>query len=767
MNPNYSRIGISETQAMERVMLYLLSAVDPAAAIADVITSASAPGAGAFERYAGAALRDAGGLRLRSAYHSSMLKLLAPEGGRLAQIVHSGSFPQSMQPTLLAVECALNRLICIADAISDGRPEEERAREEPRRSISLLGGGYIASSAGWRSTRVQLPSPKPGVDERYYNEVDWRSTDCVAANARAVFQRSLRPNKYRTTLGVQVKSGSDWDVRTRLAQILDALELPHRYSFRFDYDSAARAVSVVFTCPPPSFLPAIMDTGAERGSGLGPGPLPGPGPGPVPSRGRAYEAYLLRLACLMAAAGFGSGRDVECVKAAGYDASWSDVLVAVQFDRDSFVRSVLLAVDSDEFSQPALRFDPAGVAAMMGAAHLDWLGRPGMQGNRKVALPALAPSTRSAQPWEDERALPADARTLFKCKRVCDLDTDHYLGGHAEAVDMARRDADEAPIAAVLRLEALVEELEGQTRPSDDDGDARPLFAPHPLARLAVCLAGDDMAIADEAQAFIRGADADGAGAGAMTGSMAPNATSSANAKLGPSTPDTGSPGKRGAGASSQAPRSSDATFFRAPSALYYARMGLSDLYQRMGDLRGAAMQADRCIALAPTAAGAYYRKADVLAEQGYYAQAANVLMDGLAHMADSADSSLLYYHLGMLLWNLGKREEAAVVHVYNMALLGEHAARSRQVVHTLRKQAGTPEGAFGTSFSASQRLQALGMPLAPANLRTQVVQAAIALANAGAPLAAAPYAAELARHCTSDSVITAACRSIQLGTAV
>lgn len=708
----YSRIGGAEAQAMTCVVRTLLESADPAGAIEGVIRDGDQPNSTAFERYAADILRNAGGLRLKSVHRASMIRVLAPENGKLAKLVTPGGFPASLDATVLSIECALNRLVCIADAIADGIGDNDPPKEGPRRSISLLGGGFLSTNAGWRSTRVHLPhvSSPADITPAYYNEVDWRMADCVASNARAVFQRCIRPNAYRTTLGLNVDTQSDWDVRTRLAQIVGALELPYRCSFRFDYDDDSRTVAAAFTCPPAGFLPPL-----PRNSTFG------DGSGARPSTARAYETYLLRLACLFGAACFGSGKAIESAAVAGYDASWNRPLVAARFERDAFARSILAAIDGDEFSKAAHRFDPESVAHMIEASHLDWFGRDGAFDVGEIELPAFDTGFRNVEPWLDERQLPNEAQNLFRCNRICDMDTAHYFGGHADAVDLARHDLADSPMAAVARLESLAEKLEADMNPPTGDA-TRPMYAANPLSRLAVSLLDDETSIASQAEAYLKG-----------------------DAKRLPN-------------------EETEPMYYRAPSALFHARIGLSDLYQSMGDYPAAELQADRCIALAPTTAGAYYRKADVLAEQGLYTQAANVLMAGLRYAVTGADCALLYYHLGMLLWNLGKQRESAAVHVYCSSLQGEHAERSARIVRTLRERAYAPETAHISPFAAARELEHMHVPVAPQDMRDQIARAAILLANAGALQAAAPYARELEQHCNNDEVIIAACRSIQYG---
>ena len=709
-SPKYNRIGVSEARSMERVLHDLLESINSTSAIANVIECGEREGSTVFERYASQLLKQTGGNRLTNLPSARRLRLSRPNNGSLAYFTSAKDFPQSIESTLLAVECAINRLVGISDAVSDGMRDTDSSKKELRRSISILGSGYLSDEAGWRSSRVKIPSLDSisDVSIDFYNEIDWRSTDCVANNARAVLQQCVRPNAYRTTLGTHVAEQSDWDVRTRAAQLFNSLELPYRTSYQYDYDSSTGMLAVFFTCPPASFLPAILDDSIGKDAH---------------SESLAYASYIIKLSCLFAAACFGSGRNITRAVCVGFDAAWNKPLVSIDIERGPFANSVLSAIDSGEFSKPELRFEPEQLALLIETPHLDWSGRLESHDEDAIALSEIEIPSRNIDPWSDARELPLEVQKLFYCKRVCDVDTSHYLGGNADAIDLAREDADESSLSAIVRLETLVEELEGQLEAPDGDKDAYPLFAPHPLARLAVGLVEDERTIAAQAKAFLE--------------------------------------------YSSDEPlqeRVSATRYFRAPSALFYAHFGLSDLYQTIGDFPAAELQADRCISLAPTTASAYYRKADILAERGRHTEAANVLIAGLRCCVASADCALLYFHLAMLLWNVGMQWESATIHVYNTSLKGEYADRSKQVISGLRKQPDAPAIVNSPPLEAMREMERMHFPVAPVNMRQQVAAATILLANAGSPRAASPFAREFERLYGSDEVVKTVCRSIQYG---
>ena len=119
--PTYSKIGAAEARSMERALHDLFEARNPAVAIADAIERGAAPNATSFEQDASQILQNAGGLRLSSIPGANRIRIACPENGHLAHFVSTNHFPHGVEPTLLAVECSLNRLVCIADAISDGK----------------------------------------------------------------------------------------------------------------------------------------------------------------------------------------------------------------------------------------------------------------------------------------------------------------------------------------------------------------------------------------------------------------------------------------------------------------------------------------------------------------------------------------------------------------------------------------------------------------------------------------------------------------------
>ena len=158
-------------------------------------------------------------------------------------------------------------------------------------------------------------------------------------------------------------------------------------------------------------------------------------------------------------------------------------------------------------------------------------------------------------------------------------------------------------------------------------------------------------------------------------------------------------------------------------------------------------------------------RKADVLASQKRYHEAANVLTEGLRLAVSPRDCALLYYHLALILWNTDRKREAVAVHVYTTSLAGEYADKAKKVVMSLRKRDDSPVIVYASPLAASREMIRARIPVSPSDAaRTLVVKAAVGLSCAGAPEACAPYAAAMASYFRDDRIIASACRSIRFG---
>ena len=144
--------------------------------------------------------------------------------------------------------------------------------------------------------------------------------------------------------------------------------------------------------------------------------------------------------------------------------------------------------------------------------------------------------------------------------------------------------------------------------------------------------------------------------------------------------------------------------------------------------------------------------------------RAANVLTHALKYATNALDSARLYFRLGQTLLSLGSKDLSAVVHVYNAALEGPDAEKSREIVASLQAKGQLPRE-YAAHADAARYLRRAGIPEAPVDMRPLVARATLGLACAGMPRAAAVYGNLLASLMPNSNVIVAACRSLAEGT--
>lgn len=705
---NNRKLNGYEARKVRAVLDELLSSEAVSRHIEMLVMQANKPDTSAFARYAGMVLRDAGGKALQASPQSSTLRLRHPGNGKLVRI----TCPKGVERQLGAIptiENAINRLVGIGLAIEDGRTgtveSGPNGNAVDHGAVNVIGTRGLAQASDHRYAHVLLPRTDAlgHATPAYFNELDWRCIDNVASNAQSVFSSSYYSNDRLSLLGAQGKAGGDWDMRTRLAWILENLELPFRFTYRFDCDAQAKTACVRFVAPGAASFPSLaLDDATGRLEPIG------------ALAGEAARAYALRLGALVAAACFGSGKKVEhaLVIAEGDDIE----PFACLFERAHFAKRTLTALATGALTHPDLRFAPDLVGKALQTERLEF-------GDVRAELVLGLLPNRQIEPWEDLRALPAPLEQLFRARRVCDIDAQRYHGGNEAVIDEAKADSADSMMAAIAYLENIVESETHKLAAPDSCPDTRPLFCDHAASRLAVALLDDEVSVGSQAESFLNtGED----GLAAVDDSL---------------------------------------RFFRAPDALFHAHVGLSDLYQRSDDMQAAERQADRCIALGPTCAISYLRKADALAGQKRFAQAANVLIGGLRCAIDEGDCAVLYHELALLFWRMRKGRESAACHVYAASLSGPYAVKAAATARRLRANDATASLVPASAHEAALAIAKLGIPVVPGKAaHALIARAAIGLADAGAPRAAAPYAALLSRHYKNDRVTLAAFRSIQFG---
>ena len=746
-----------ETGIVRQLVTALVTAQKPGRALCDLARRHNAPDAEVFERYAATLLHESGVEHLANTPLVDSLSLEGPGYGNLAHLSAKSGLSLALHGLLLDVEDALGRIMAIADAVEDAALNAAQADATAMR-ITFMGVDRRPKTPSYRSALVDLPqigsSSRPSMV--FYNELDWRILDNVSSIGHTVFQSCIRPNARQAVLQAKAPNGSDWDVRTRLATILDGLELPLHFAYRFDCDVERRTATVAFSVPPASSLPKVPFASELPQS-------PNCSNALVPA---AHESYILRLMCLVACACFGSGRHIEHAYLLA-ETEGGQLVAECAFDRDAFVRTVLVSVDDKSLSDRSLRFNPRRLAELMSPRWLsfrvDIAQDAGLRARRSTSASGKSQDSfqpsKSLEPLDipehtsriagvllgarpidfdeaparisvadDARKLDDSLVRLFGALRIKDLDTRRYFGENANLIEEARSSSRETILAAIAQLETVVARLENEVHPFDDNASARPLYCGNPLSRIAVALLADELAIGNQAQAFLDGNYFEDVPVGDRR-------------------------------------HKRPATFFRVPNALFDAHMGLADLYLRLGDFGGAASHADYCMSLAPTTVATYLLKADILGQQHRYAQAANVLIAGLNCAISKRDCSLLYYHLGLLYWRMDKKEDAVALQVYASSLHGEFADKAREAVANLRKQPDVPVIVHASPQAAVRQLMRSRIPIAPTNeARNLIASAAIGLSCANAPLAAAPYAEALVAYLPSDRILEATFKSLRHG---
>ena len=685
----------------------LLDAEDAGAALHDLALRADDASAEPFERYAGSVLRDAGAIELTESGKPSIQLDRVADG----QLVHLYTYPTRRADAvdkLHVLEDALNRVLGVDSAIMNGigsqSPESAYSRASVQREIYQLQGlDYPLWSNPLRGAHVKLPAMLRYRKEplAFFNEVDWRMLDNVASIAHLCYQSTILANSNQTVFGMKGPHGSEWDVRTRLASSLLNLWVSLRTTYRFDCDVSKNTATVHFTVPPLASFPSSIPS--EDRTSLQP-------VGDKLPAGRLV--YCLRVAALIAALCFGAGRPIEHAFVIGLD-ELHNPLVSCAFNRRDYVYETLPAIDSGVVADPALRFDPEGIQSTLAADASEYV----LENPRPLPLGTL--EANRIAPHEDERILPDDMQCLFHAKRVCDIDVSHYLGGAQGVIDEAREDSDSARIAAIAQLEWLVEELEDNLTPPPGQPNARPMFCENALQRAAIVLLDDELSIGADAEAFLSF--------------------------------DEESPSKL-----------PDVYYYRAPSALFHAHVGLADLHLKLRDFKGADSHADRCITLAPTVAAGYTMKVNALANQNRMEEAANVAMTGLRCAVADNDCAMLLFNLYMLFKRMSKETESDALLAYTSTFSGIYGKSAQEILRDNAETAPSHAFEFANLGEAADIIASCGIPLITDRTRNALIaRAALGLANAQAPNAAAPYIELLAQRFPHNRTILSACNSI------
>ena len=151
------RVGAAEAHKVRQVVDGIILSDVPLAALRSLVTRGSAPNADAFERYAALVLRDAGANELGTFAMQYAIHIEPPADGRLARFIVKERPSAEAFAVLKGVEDALNRLICIADAMEDAVMSYPPVAVT-NVSITFRGVDRVPKLAGYRSAKVALPT---------------------------------------------------------------------------------------------------------------------------------------------------------------------------------------------------------------------------------------------------------------------------------------------------------------------------------------------------------------------------------------------------------------------------------------------------------------------------------------------------------------------------------------------------------------------------------------------------------------------------------
>ncbi|MDE5641190.1 MAG: hypothetical protein K2I40_05725, partial [Bifidobacterium castoris] len=399
--------------------------------------------------------------------------------------------------------------------------------------------------------------------------------------------------------------------------------------------------------------------------------------------------YALELAGLLAQIAFTAGPSVNAVTVTGYRGSLyktEDPVLSLSFDRARFTTNVLPRYRDGVFDDAALDDDPARVLPMLEPTAF------ALAFNARRGLDVITPLPVPQSLLANRTPLWTDTRPLPP--RLCSL----LRADRAQDLDILHDDAS-IKGSEVMDLRQGNEkdtpigtsiELESvimQIEMSEQaPANQRPLYCENPTQRLLVSLVDDG--------------------------------------------PDT--------------------RYWKAPDALYNARVGLTHIYRDDGDHQAAVAQAQAMERIAPTCASAYFEEAVVHADSEDYEAAARVLKSALTIAVDRDDVDFVYYRLAYALWNTGDRESAAACYAMRTLDSASYAPSARREVAQLLAQLGWDK--LPDHDQAVARLREVDIPVAPQVRALDVLaEAAMGLVDAGFPCAADAAAGILANSVEGD----------------
>lgn len=390
------------------------------ALIAEVDRGARTSG---FERYAARILRDLDPHAFRTLaarHHVSWLRLSAT--GLFWISCDASEMTDDEMALVMGFEGALNRLALI-----------ER--------VARRGGSDALSAAS----------------EARCADEDWRQLRSIVQQAAPLLGASSEDNPMIRVCGTTGARGGEWDVRTRFARTLESLLLPYRLVYRFAVHAASGEVIVACQAPAAEAMPRWQRAPHGSTSELA---------DCVRNGSVAASAYALRLAALLAAAGFGASAGIArvVVRVCADRALARPVLIA-DIDRTAYVTEIHERVCADTFAEPALTWSVSGLVPLFAPAHLtyqlDQHTLAMLPLDESGEVPFDPEPTRACALWQDDRALPADLAELLRADTVRELDVFHVgEDPFADRVKAASARSQEDPSGAAQQLADLISMME-------------------------------------------------------------------------------------------------------------------------------------------------------------------------------------------------------------------------------------------------------------------------------------------------------------------
>ena len=393
-----------------------------------------------IERYAAALMSEVDLPRLRTIAAKSEMGLARIDRSKLFYLNFDRSLlDQDEIDMLLAIECRLNRLSGILERIGAGL-------------------GPVASSPSFEGCSLfdlwhisKTTSDVPRLLETLSNDNPWAKPGTVAC-----------------------QPGGEWDVRTRFARIVEALNVVTRLDYTYRANVAEGIMLVRFGRTVVDAMPqreydAQDDAWREVDE---------------PKRAAWATEHDARVALTLAAACFAAGASITCcyVQIAAPDGEQGERIIATySFGRAAYLANCVPAAKNFE----SMDMDDMPCKRMLEAYESD-------------APDAIEPAEVHARPRDDHRSLPPALRDLLLADTADELEVmeegdDPYVARVAELRERAKVDR----AGAFEDFSRLVEELEAKCAVAEllATGPVQTLFCDNQLVRMVLPVMEEDRSV--------------------------------------------------------------------------------------------------------------------------------------------------------------------------------------------------------------------------------------------------------------------------------